>query len=255
MYSACILTVTGSWLWVEWKSFWTTGALLEFSSCRHTIKQSLYSTRTKLLVVICAEWPDRCQDSDTFVLPRTFQLATHHVSRVGGIKCLIWGRGLVLWWTTAQKHTIHTFNDSQKHETRCMAFHLMESFANNKKKKKKKEQTLIEISNSELKWNSVTHRDTYSPSTLALRLRYRAMTVPMMAMSIMTPMMAPMMIPVVGPLSGRLVSGKILLICQIRLDQTTDGMNALFLSIMPPSNSCTRDWDCSPPNQICTFSQ
>lgn len=136
MYSACSLTVTGSWLWVEWKSFWTTGALLEFSSCRHTIKQSLYSTRTKLLVVICAKWPDRCQDSDTFVLPRTFQLATHHVSRVGGIKCLIWGRGLVLWWTTAQKHTIHTFNDSQKHETRCMAFHLMESFANNNKKKR-----------------------------------------------------------------------------------------------------------------------
>lgn len=133
MYSACILTVTGSGLWVEWKSFWTTGALLEFSGCRHTIKQSLYSTRTKLLVVICA---DRCRDSDTFVLPRTSQLATHHVSRVGGIKCLAWGRGLVLWWTTAQKYTVHTFNDSQKHETRCMAFHLMESFANNKKKSK-----------------------------------------------------------------------------------------------------------------------
>lgn len=99
------------------------------------------------------------------------------------------------WTTETQKHTAVTLSESQKDEACCVAFQLVERFANERQNKH------VGI---QCKKDSQTH----SPLSLLLRcLRYMAMAVPMMASSRMTPMMAPMMLPVVEPFSGRRVPG------------------------------------------------
>lgn len=79
---------------------------------------------------------------------------THPVS--GAVSLLRW-RGLVLGWTTeTQRHTAVVFSESQKHETCCVAFHLMEQFANSTQNKQQ------DMKKAKVKWTEHIRSHRYS---------------------------------------------------------------------------------------------